>query len=154
MSDNKSWLRRPLSSQFKIQGTSYHTKYTSNNSNETNDIIKKDVSLKRVYKLYDLIFYCICNVIGSGIYVMAGTAGKEEAGAGLLISLIIGLFSAGIAALSYAEFSSRLPMIGGTYTYAYASSGECIGFILGLSHGIVYMGSATVNAKGAASYLK
>ena len=55
--------------------------------------------LKRVYKLTDLVYLGICNVVGSGIYVMAGSAGKDDAGAGLLISLCFGLCSAGLSAL-------------------------------------------------------
>ena len=57
--------------------------------------------LKRVYKLTDLVYLGICNVVGSGIYVMAGSAGKEDAGSGLLISLCFGLCSAGLSALCF-----------------------------------------------------
>ena len=131
-------LRRPLATQFNVNEMS-----TKNKS-----------GLKRVYKLYDLIFHGICNVVGSGIYIMAGVSGKYDTGSSLLVSFIIGLFSASIAALSYAEFGSRLPMIGSAYSYTYVSSGEYIAFILGFCEIIVSIGAGAVNAKGASAYLK
>lgn len=48
----------------------------------------------------------------------------------MLLYLICG-FACGFTALCYAEFASRIPTAGSAYTYAYASFGELIAWIIG-----------------------
>src|SRR6185312_7765547 len=62
-------------------------------------------------------------VIGTGIFVVTGTAAAEHAGPAVLISFIIAAICSGFAALCYAEFATLIPISGSSYSYAYASLG-------------------------------
>eukprot|EP01084_Bolivina_argentea_P267060 453207_1 len=136
---------------------SYDIKLEEITSQETtskphcNSKSKPTALLKRGYKLFDLIIFAISSVVGSGIYVLAGTAGRD-AGAGLLLSLLFGSISAGVSALSYAQFASQFPVIGG-YSYIYISSGELIAIIIGFTDILTLVCSASINGIGATGYL-
>ena len=69
-------------------------------------------------------------IIGAGIF---GTIGNASADGGPAVSLLF-IFTAiacGLSAMCYAEFASRIPISGSAYTYAYASLGELIAWIIG-----------------------
>ena len=83
-----------------------------------------------------LTFLGIGGIIGAGIFSTVDTAaagGSEHAGAGpgLVLSFIIVAISCGFAALCYAEFASLVPISGSAYTYAYATLGELVAWIIG-----------------------
>lgn len=105
----------------------------------------KATGLKKTLNATDLIILGIGAVIGSGIFVMAGTAaagGIESVGAGpaLIVSVIIAAMVCIFPALCYAEFSSMIPIAGSAYTYTFATMGEfaawMIGWILMLEYAI------------------
>ena len=92
--------------------------------------------LKRVLGAKDLVFLGIGAIIGAGIFSTVGTAAAGErrlrgrrAGAGPLLHPL-GVVC-GFAALCYAEFASMVPVSGTAYTYAYATLGELIAWIIG-----------------------
>jgi APA family basic amino acid/polyamine antiporter len=75
-------------------------------------------------------------IIGAGIFSGAGTAvagGPNHPGAGpaLVVSYILVAIACGFAALCYAEFASLIPQAGSAYTYAYATLGELVAWIIG-----------------------
>ena len=75
-------------------------------------------------------------VIGAGIFSSVGTAaagGASHLGAGpaLVLSFIMVAIACGFAALCYAEFAAMVPVAGSAYTYAYATLGELIAWIIG-----------------------
>jgi APA family basic amino acid/polyamine antiporter len=75
-------------------------------------------------------------VIGAGIFSSVGTAaagGSAHVGAGpaLVLSLILVAIACGFAALCYAEFAAMVPVSGSAYTYAYATLGELVAWIIG-----------------------
>jgi APA family basic amino acid/polyamine antiporter len=75
-------------------------------------------------------------IIGTGIFVLTGTAaaggpGHIGAGPALVLSFLFTAVACGFAALCYAEFAAMLPVSGSAYTYAYASFGELIAWIIG-----------------------
>ena len=111
------------------------------------------IQLKRVFRLFDLIIFGISCTVGSGIFIIAGTAGKSYAGSSLVLSLIIGGFSQMCTSFAHAEFASRIPIIGSVYTYNYNSSGEFIAFLMAWQ-GILDPLSASINAIGATGYFK
>jgi APA family basic amino acid/polyamine antiporter len=83
-----------------------------------------------------LTFLGIGGIIGAGIFSTVGTAaagGSEHTGAGpaLAVSFLIVAISCGLAALCYAEFASLVPVSGSAYTYAYATLGELVAWIIG-----------------------
>eukprot|EP01084_Bolivina_argentea_P148645 259849_1 len=119
---------------------------------ESGDNVDKK-SLKRVFRLLDLTILGISMTVGSGIFVIAGTAGKSFAGSSLVLSILIGGFSQFCTSFAHMEFASRIPIIGSVYTYAYNSSGEFLAFVLAFQ-GILDPLAASVNACGAAGYFK
>ena len=86
--------------------------------------------LKKNLNVYDLTGFGIAAVIGAGIF---STIGNAAASGGPAVSLLF-LFTAiacGFSALCYAQFASVIPISGSAYTYAYASFGELIAWIIG-----------------------
>eukprot|EP01083_Nonionella_stella_P165519 550846_1 len=118
-----------------------------------NDSIEGSKSLKRVFRLFDLIIFGVSCTIGSGIFIIAGTAGKSYAGSSLVLSILIGGFSSMCTAFAHMEFASRIPIIGSVYTYVYNSSGEFLAFEMALQ-GILDPLTASVNSIGAIGYFK
>ncbi|MGE0130852.1 MAG: amino acid permease [Blastocatellales bacterium] len=88
------------------------------------------LGLKRALGVTDLTALGIAAVIGAGIF---STIGNAAANGGPAVSLLF-VFTAvacAFAALCYAEFASMIPVAGSAYTYAYASFGELIAWIIG-----------------------
>ena len=105
---------------------------------------KTTQALKKELGVFDLTMLGIGAIIGTGIFVLTGT-GALIAGPGLMLSFVIGALACGFAALCYAEFASMLPISGSTYTYAYATLGELIAWIIGWDLLLEYLlASATV----------
>ncbi|HEX8673573.1 MAG TPA: amino acid permease [Longimicrobium sp.] len=98
--------------------------------------IDVEPGLRRSLGLWQLTSLGIGAIIGAGIFSGAGTAisgGPHHVGAGpgLVISYILVAFACGFAALCYAEFASVVPQAGSAYTYAYATLGELVAWIIG-----------------------
>src|SRR5262245_45532874 len=70
-------------------------------------------------------------IIGAGLFVMTGTAASQNAGPALVISMILAGIACAFAGLCYAEMASMIPVAGSAYTYAYATLGELIAWIIG-----------------------
>ncbi len=93
-------------------------------------------TLKRVLGAGDLVMLGIGAIIGAGIFATVGTAAAGDAlrpGAGPSLILSFGLtaIACGFAALCYAEFATLVPISGSAYTYAYATLGEFVAWIIG-----------------------
>ena len=92
--------------------------------------------LKRTLGAVQLTSLGIGAIIGAGIFSTVGTAaagGHSHLGAGpaLIISFVIVAIACGFAALCYAEFAAMVPISGSAYTYAYATLGELVAWIIG-----------------------
>jgi APA family basic amino acid/polyamine antiporter len=95
-----------------------------------------DKQLRRTLGPVQLTSLGIGAIIGAGIFSTVGTAaagGADHVGAGpaLVISFIVVAVACGFAALCYAEFASMVPVSGSAYTYAYATLGELVAWIIG-----------------------
>ena len=86
--------------------------------------------LSRVLSVKDLTLMGIAAVVGAGIFSTIGNA-AFQGGPGVSILFVITAITCGFSALCYAEFASRIPVAGSAYTYAYASFGELIAWIIG-----------------------
>jgi len=91
---------------------------------------------KRVLGARDLIVLGIGAIIGAGIFANIGTAIAGDqvrlgAGAALLVSFVFTGTACVLAGLCYAELASLVPVSGSAYTYAYATLGELIAWIIG-----------------------
>ncbi len=87
-------------------------------------------ALHRVLGVRDLTMLGIAAIIGGGIFSSVGQA-CASGGPGVIFLFIICAIACGFAAMCYAEFSSRIPVAGSAYTYAYASFGELFAWIIG-----------------------
>ena len=86
--------------------------------------------LKRSLTVFDLTALGIAAVIGAGIFSTIGTAATSGGPAVSLLFLFTAMACA-FSALCYAQFASLIPISGSAYTYAYASFGELIAWIIG-----------------------
>ncbi len=86
--------------------------------------------LRRVLTVRDLTFFGIAAIIGAGSFSSLGGA-VYSGGPGVVILFIICGIACGFTAFCYAEFASRIPVAGSAYTYAYASFGELLAWIIG-----------------------
>jgi basic amino acid/polyamine antiporter, APA family len=69
-------------------------------------------------------------VIGTGIFVVIGE-GIGIAGPAVILSFVLAGVTCVFSALCYAELASSIPVSGSAYTYAYATLGELIAWIIG-----------------------
>jgi basic amino acid/polyamine antiporter, APA family len=86
--------------------------------------------LRRSLNTFDLTMLGIAAIIGAGIFAMVGQA-SYNGGPGVIFLFIFAAVACGFAALCYAEFASKIPIAGSAYTYAYASFGELLAWIIG-----------------------
>ena len=94
------------------------------------------LQLKRCLGPVQLTLLGIGAIVGAGIFSTVGTAAAgvgEQVGAGpaLVLSFVLVAIACGFAALCYAEFAAMVPVAGSAYTYAYATLGELIAWIIG-----------------------
>src|SRR5690348_6806423 len=93
-------------------------------------------SLKRTLGPVQLTALGVGAIIGAGLFSTVGTAaagGADHLGAGpaIILSFVLTGIACGFAALCYAEFAAMVPISGSAYTYAYATLGELIAWIIG-----------------------
>jgi len=102
--------------------------------------------LKRTLGVWSLIALGIGAIIGAGLFVRTAAAAGEHAGPAVTISFIVAAVGCAFAGLCYAEFASIIPIAGSAYTYAYATMGEIIAWIIGWALILEYaLGAATVS---------
>ncbi len=121
-------------------------------------------------------------VIGSGIFILTGTAaagetlnfhsvlhapildllmhgpnaistiGRPGAGPAISLSFLLVAIACSFAALCYAELASMIPIAGSAYTYAYATLGEIFAWIIGWDLILEYAVSNMAVAVGFSAY--
>jgi APA family basic amino acid/polyamine antiporter len=87
-------------------------------------------------------------IIGAGIFVLTGHAAAANAGPAITLSFALGAVACAFAGLCYAEMASTVPVAGSAYTYAYATMGEFIAWIIGWDLILEYALGATTVAIG------
>src|SRR5207248_6536501 len=102
-------------------------------------------SLRRALGPTNLISLGIGAIIGTGIFVLTGTASAMHAGPAIILSSVLAALACVFAGLCYAEFASMIPVAGSAYTYGYATLGEFVAWIIGWDLILEYaLGAATV----------
>src|SRR5512136_110783 len=116
--------------------------------------MKGENRLRRVLGPVTLTSLGVGAIIGTGIFVLTGIAAHDKAGPALILSFVVAGVACIFAALCYAEFASMVPVAGSAYTYAYATLGELLAWIIGWDLVLEYaVGSATV-ATGWSGYFQ
>jgi APA family basic amino acid/polyamine antiporter len=86
--------------------------------------------LAKSLSVWHLVALGVGAVIGAGIFTVVGVA-TSQSGPAVVLSFVIAAIVCAIAGLAYAEMASMLPLGGSAYTYAYASFGELVAWVLG-----------------------
>jgi APA family basic amino acid/polyamine antiporter len=109
------------------------------------DVEQGGKALRRSLTAMDLTLLGIGAIIGTGIFVLTGTAAANQAGPAIVVSYMVAGLACAFAALCYAEFAAMIPIAGSAYTYAYATLGEIFAWMIGWDLILEYaVGSMTV----------
>lgn len=120
----------------------FKTKSITNLLNQANS---KD-GLKRTLGATNLVLLGIGAIIGAGLFVRTAAAAAQAAGPSVTLSFVIAAIGCAFAGLCYAEFAAMIPIAGSAYTYAYATMGEIVAWIIGWALIMEYaLGAATVS---------
>ena len=94
---------------------------------------------------WQLVMLGVGAIIGTGIFVLTGQAAAANAGPAIVISMVLAGLTSVLAALCYSEFAASVPVAGSAYTYAYATLGEFVAWVIGWDLILEYaLGAATV----------
>ncbi|MFF8997276.1 amino acid permease [Streptomyces achromogenes] len=104
---------------------------TKNVEQSIQDTEEPEHALKKSLSALDLTVFGVGVIIGTGIFVLTGTAAKNTAGPAVSLSFVIAGAVCALAALCYAEFASTVPVAGSAYTFSYASLGELPAWTIG-----------------------
>jgi APA family basic amino acid/polyamine antiporter len=104
--------------------------------------------LRRSLTSLNLVSLGIGAIIGAGIFVLTGQAAAQYAGPAIAISFLISGLGCLFAGLCYAEFAAMIPIAGSAYTYAYATMGEFLAWIIGWDLILEYLFCAPTVAVG------
>jgi APA family basic amino acid/polyamine antiporter len=109
--------------------------------------------LHRTLDARALVLLGIGAIIGTGIFVLTGTAAANHAGPALIISFLIAGFGCALAGLCYAEFAAMIPACGSAYSYSYATLGEFIAWFIGWNLILEYLFAGATVAVGWSGYV-
>ncbi len=109
--------------------------------------------MKKVLTATNLVLLGIGCVIGTGIFVLTGTAAALHAGPAITLSFLLSGVGCVFAGLCYAEFASMLPIAGSAYTYSYATLGEFLAWIIGWDLILEYLFASSTVSVGWSGYV-
>src|SRR3984885_1330676 len=137
------WVRKPLSVLLAEADEPEVQKLTAHNG----------MPLTRSLSAINLVGLGIGGIIGAGIFVLTGHAAAAHAGPAVTLSFLLGAVACAFAGLCYAELSSAVPISGSAYTYAYATMGELVAWIIGWDLILEYAIGAGTVAIGWSAYV-
>ncbi|HSY45152.1 MAG TPA: amino acid permease [Steroidobacteraceae bacterium] len=108
--------------------------------------------LRRALNATHLTLLGIGGIIGTGIFVLTGTAAANHAGPALPLSFIVAGLGCTFAGLCYAEFSAMIPVSGSAYSYSYATLGEGIAWFIGWNLVLEYLFAVATVSVGWSGY--
>ena len=88
-------------------------------------------SLRRHLGPLGLVALGIGMIIGAGLFSLTGIAAGENAGPAVTISFLVAALGCAFAGMCYSELATMIPVAGSAYTYAYATLGELVAWIIG-----------------------
>jgi basic amino acid/polyamine antiporter, APA family len=109
--------------------------------------------LRRTLSVVGLTAFGIGSIIGTGIFVLTGTAAANQAGPALVLSFVIAGSSCALVALCYAELAAMIPVSGSAYSYAHAAFGEILAWFIGWNLVLEYTFSVATVSVGWSGYV-
>jgi basic amino acid/polyamine antiporter, APA family len=109
--------------------------------------------LRRSLSALNLVALGVGGIVGAGIFVLTGHAAAANAGPAITLSFAFGAVACAFAGLCYAEMASSVPVAGSAYTYAYATLGELVAWIIGWDLILEYAVGAITVAIGWSGYV-
>ncbi len=101
---------------------------------------------KRTLGPLSLVALGIGAIIGAGIFSLTGIAAADNAGPAVVLSFLLAALGCGLAGFCYSELAGMIPAAGSAYSYAYASLGELVAWVIGWALTLEYaVGAATVS---------
>lgn len=116
--------------------------------------MKGENRLRRILGPVGLTSLGVGCIIGTGIFVLTGTAAHDITGPSLMLSFVVAGLGCIFAALCYAEFASMVPVAGSAYTYAFATMGELFAWIIGWDLVLEYSVASATVAHGWSHYFQ
>jgi basic amino acid/polyamine antiporter, APA family len=110
-------------------------------------------SLRRSLGGWSLVALGVGDTIGAGIFVLTGHAAATNAGPAVWVSFALGGVVCAFAGLCYAEMAATVPVAGSAYSYASATLGELVAWIIGWDLILEYALGATTVAIGWSAYV-
>jgi len=110
-------------------------------------------ALQRTLGILNLTAFGVGNTVGAGIFVYAGTVSAAHAGPAVTLCFILASIVCFFAGLCYAEYASMVPVAGSAYSYAYATFGELVAWIIGWCIMFEYLFSASLVAISWSGYV-
>jgi APA family basic amino acid/polyamine antiporter len=112
------------------------------------------VGLRKRLGLFDLVGFGVGIVIGTGIFTLTGVEAKQHAGPAVVLSFVLAGVVALLAAMCYGELTSALPTAGSAYSFAYATVGEVVAWVIGWDLILEFVLGASVVSRGWSGYLQ
>lgn len=109
--------------------------------------------LERSLGVLNLTALGVGAIVGAGIFVITGQVAAIYSGPSVVLSFILASISCVFVGLCYAEFASMIPIAGSAYTYAYATLGEIVAWIVGWTLVLEYVFTASTVAIGWSGYM-
>lgn len=109
--------------------------------------------LRRNLSAANLVTLGIGAIVGTGIFVITGTAAANYAGPALTLSFVISAIGCVMAGLCYAEFAAMIPVAGSVYSYSYSTMGEVLAWFIGWVLILEYLFACSSVAVGWSGYM-
>ena len=110
-------------------------------------------ALRRSLGILNLTAFGVGNTVGAGIFVLTGTVAALNAGPAVTLCFLLASIACFFAGLCYAEYASMVPVAGSAYSYAYATFGELVAWIIGWCIMFEYLFSASLVAISWSGYV-
>lgn len=111
-----------------------------------------ETSLRRGLGAFHLTMLGIGAIVGAGIFVITGQAAAQHAGPAIALAFVIAGVVCAFSALCYAELASMIPVAGSAYTYAYATLGQLIAWVIAWDLMAEYLFAAAAVSVGWSGY--
>jgi len=118
------------------------------------DTIEPEHRLRKDLSALDVTVFGVGVIVGTGIFVLTGQQAALNAGPAIVLSFLLAGVVCALAALCYAEFASTVPVAGSAYTFAYATLGEFVAWVIGWDLCLELALGAAVVSRGWSAYLQ